>query len=80
MCGHCLFQDANSFPRAKLEENPVILEEQIKSKDKCMSISKWRLLYSYPSNMCATRGKNVYEVYEVTSLLLEIFPFPCSLV
>ena len=30
--------------------------------------------------ICATRGKNVYEVYEVTSLLLEIFPFPCSLV
>ena len=36
--GHYLFREANSFPRAKLEENSVSYEEQIMSKDKYPSI------------------------------------------
>ena len=36
--GHYLFREANSFPRAKLEENSVSYEEQIMSKDKHPSI------------------------------------------
>ena len=35
--GHYLFQDANSFPRAKIEET-VVLEEQIMSNEKYLHI------------------------------------------
>lgn len=77
--GHYLFQDANSFPKVKLEEN-CDLEEQIMFEEKIQAYFCAKLVSCFLSFKCTATRVNVKHCLRKAYCIKREMSFLCSLV